>query len=344
LLPLVSTLAEEIIPSLVKEYGDEPSLAEPKTHANSLKLVSQCVHPTLSQISSRDLSFYVEKCSQAFLEMSSRELEVFAQNLFDQGLDIEVFCLDIIPQVSRALHDLWDKDIITFLDVTTVSWKIKRLINSLSPDYIKPDAAHMMPAVNRFQVLVATAPGAQHTLGPLLVSQYLQRKGWHLLPGFEHEEGELLSLVSDNWIDLICISVSLSTEVPRLRSWVEKIKSKSKNAQIQCIVGGPLLAIEPDLVSSIGAHASCKTPRDVHTLGLKMVRVHRKLRKLHLLSATELSGAVVVQNDETHADVSTVEVQVNSVTQKLSKLNAKAPKKLKTRKSKKTTEGLDSLS
>ena len=300
MLPLVSTLAGEIIPSLIKEHGEESCSHAAKTKAstNSLKLVSQCVHQPLAEISQRDLSYFVEKCSQAFLEMSSVELEVFAQNLFDQGLDIEVFYLDIIPQVARSLHYLWEKDIITFFDVTRSSWNMKRLISSLSPDFIKPDAAHMMPAVNRFQVLVATAPGAQHTLGPLLVSQYLQRKGWHLLPGFDHEEKELLALVSNNWIDLICISVSLTTEVPKLKSWVAKIKSKSKNVHIQCIVGGPLLALEPELVSLIGAHAASKTPRDAHTLGLKMVRVHRKLRKLHLLSAAELSGAVAVKNND----------------------------------------------
>ena len=104
-------------------------------------------------------------------------------------------------------------------------------------------------------------------------------------------------MVSKNWIDLICVSVSLSTEVPRLKAWISKIKQKSKNVHIQCIVGGPLLALEPDLVSSIGADTSCKNPRDAHSIGLKMVRVHRKLRKLHLLTAAELSGDVAYVNE-----------------------------------------------
>ena len=297
LLPLVSTLASEIIPSLIREHGGVNGEDEAERNPQSLKLVSQCVHQPFAEISSFDFSYYAQKCSDALLEMNVEELVVFARNLFDQGLDIEVFYLDIIPWVARNLHDLWEEDQITFFDVTRATWNIKRLIFALSPDFIKPDTAHMMPAVNRFQVLVASAPGAQHTLGPLLVSQYLQRKGWHLVPGYDHEEKELLSLVSKNWIDLICVSVSLSTEVPRLRAWISKIKQKSKNVHIQCIVGGPLLALEPDLVSSIGADTSCKNPRDAHSIGLKMVRVHRKLRKLHLLTAAELSGDVAYVNE-----------------------------------------------
>jgi len=298
LLPLVSTLASEIIPSLIKEHVGDPGEDVSHHTVKSLKLVSQCDLEPIDGISKKDLRYFADKCANALLELNSEQLEEFAQNLFEQGLDMEVFYLDIIPLVARELHDYWDKDEITFFDVTRATWSIKRLIYSLSPQFIKPDTAHMMPAVNRFQVLVATAPGAQHTLGPLLVSQYLQRKGWHLLPGFDHDEAELLNLVSDHWIDLICISVSLSSETPRLKSWVAKIKARSKNAHIQCIVGGPLLAIEPELVNSIGAHASCAHPRDAHSVGLKLVRVHRKLRKLHLLSAAELSGSVSVKFED----------------------------------------------
>jgi len=289
LLPIVSTLASEIIPDLVREHV---GLAEGNARAddsNSVKLVSRCKHPELSALSAQELCDYAESCCNACLELSSEELVLFAENLFSQGLNIELLYLDIIPPAIRLLHDKWERDEISFLDVTTATWNVKRLIFNLSPEFIRPDESSLVPGTNRFQALVTSAAGAKHTLGPLIVSQYLQRKGWSVLPGFDHQEKVILELVANHWVDLFCVSISVSNQLPGLKSWISAVRAKSKNPGIQFLVGGPLIALQPELIEELGADLVCKNVRDVHTLGMKLVSVSRKAKKLNQIPAVELT-------------------------------------------------------
>jgi len=290
LLPLVSTLANEIIPDLLREHSGPGLQDAPVGDTGSAKMISSCKHPRTEVLSAQDINSYAESCCHASLELSSEDLVQYARNLFEQGLDIEDFYLDIIPPSIRLLHDLWEKDQISFLDVTTATWSMKRLIFALSPDFIMPSETSIAPGSNRFQVLVTSAAEAKHTMGPLIVSQYLQRKGWSVLPGFDHQEKALLELVASHWVDLYCISISVSSQVPGLKAWISKIKSTSQNPGIQFLVGGPLIALQPELIDQLGADLICKTVREVHTLGMKLVSVHRKARKLNQLNAIELTN------------------------------------------------------
>ena len=289
LLPLVSTLATTVIPKLVRELGHTAVEGSTDTSDDGFKLVSRCQHSPIEKLSKEGLWAQAESCLKACLELNSAELHAYILDLLSNGLDMEELYLDIFPLAIGMLHDHWEEDQVSFLDITRVTWSIKRLLFVLSPEFIKPNETSWVPQMNRFQVLVCVAPNAQHTIGPLLVSQYLQRKGWLILPGIDHSENEILELVSKNWVDLFCVSISLKSEIPRLKTWIEKVRFQSKNKDIQCVVGGSLLAFEPQLELQLGADVACNNPRDLHTLGMKLVKVHRKVRKLSLQSVEELS-------------------------------------------------------
>jgi methanogenic corrinoid protein MtbC1 len=284
----VSTLAHKIIPSLIKEHamqGESGAL-----NAGALRLVSQCPHQVVPTLSQKELARQAKKCTQACLDMSFEGFKDYSLRLFERGFDQEVYYLDVIPAAIKALHDLWEQDEISFLDVTRATLSIKRLIIALSHDFTRPDSNTLMSGAYKYQALVTTAQGAQHTLGPMLVSQFLERKGWHVVAGIDHPEKEIIQLVSQQWIDLLCVSVSQSNDVPKLKALIAKAKSRSKNSHLQCVVGGPLMALKPELVNELNADANCSNARDVHSIGLKLVRVYRKLRKLHLVTASELSS------------------------------------------------------
>jgi len=296
LLPLVSTLATEIVPTLVRELGRFTEDGAKATGVDGPKMSNLCQHDSKAHGNDLPLSVLSEQCIQACLELNKKELYLWCKGQISQGLDIEVLYLDVIPQAIRSLHDLWEEDQVSFLDVTRATWNIKRLLYTLSPEFIQPHEETLIPQLNRFQAIICAAPGSQHTLGPLLVSQFLQRKGWLVVPGIDHSEKEVLELVSERWVDLFCVSISLRSEIPRLRSWIQKVRSKSKNIYIQCVVGGSLLNFEPKLQSLLGADAATSSPRDLHNLGVKLVKVHRKVRKLNFQSVEELTQAQFVHS------------------------------------------------
>ena len=290
LSPLFTSLVSEIIPSLVRVSAQGSMAQSPPPLSTSLTLVSQCRHPSsLEQEPGLDLTIHVEQCTRACLELTVGEFFEFAHNLVARGLDIEVFYLDVIPQAIRFLHDLWARDEITFLEVTQASWTMKRFVMLNSPEFVRPDVLTLAPSAQRFQAMVCIAPGSQHTLGALLVSQYLQRKGWHLLPNFDRTEKEIFQLVSTQWVDLLCVSASTNADLPWLKSMIKRVKSLSVNQDIQCLLGGPVVAWESGLQDELGVHAICHNVREAHTVGMKLVRVHRKVRKLNALTAAQLS-------------------------------------------------------
>jgi len=290
LSPLFTSLVSEIIPSLVRVSAPSSLAQSPPPLSTSLALVSQCRHPSsLDREPGLDLTLHVEQCTRACLALTVDEFLEFAHNLFARGLDIEVFYLDVIPQAIRFLHDLWASDEITFLEVTQASWTMKRFVMLNSPEFVRPDVLTLAPSAQRFQAMVCIAPGSQHTLGALLVSQYLQRKGWHLLPHIDRTEKEIFQLVSTQWVDLLCVSASTNADLPWLKSMIKRVKSLSVNQDIQCLLGGPVVAWETGLQDELGVHGVCHNAREAHTVGMKLVRVHRKVRKLNALTAAQLS-------------------------------------------------------
>ena len=285
-----------IVPTLVRELGRSVLDGNNDSSRGGPKMSNLCQHEGKGDAIDMPLSVLSKNCIQACLELDAKELHGWCQKLVAEGLDIEVLYLDVIPHAIRSLHDLWDEDQVSFLDVTRATWNIKRLLFTMSPEFIKPSEETLIPQLNRFQAVICSAPGSQHTLGPLLVSQFLQRKGWLVIPGIDHSEKQVLELVSKTWVDLFCVSISLSSEIPRLRSWIQKVRSKSKNIYIQCVVGGPLLDLEPKLQARLGADAATASPRELHNLGVKLVKVHRKVRKLNFQSVEELSQAQFVHS------------------------------------------------
>ena len=186
-----------------------------------------------------------------------------------------------VEQCSRASLDLTADEFLVYAQGT--------LAAGLDIEVFYLDVLTLTPMAHRFQAMVSMADGSQHTLGPLLVSQYLQRKGWNVTPGFERSEKDILQLVSTQWVDLFCVSASTSSDLPGLQLLIKRVKSVSKNQDIQCLLGGPVVAWEQELQARMGVHGLCYNAREAHSLGLKLVRIHRKVRKLNALTATELS-------------------------------------------------------
>jgi methanogenic corrinoid protein MtbC1 len=287
---LFKSLADELIPNLIRvttQNGSSGAVALPNPGST---LLSQCQHAIQSDPPpTADLIQVAQLCCQSSLELGSEEFSAVALNWVSEGLDIEVLYLDVIPMAVRHLHDLWAQDEITFYDVTRATWIVKQFIFRTSAEFVRPDLETLAPTAHRFQALVLIPPGCQHTLAALLVSQYLQRKGWMVLPGIEHEENQLLHWLEGHWVDLMCVSVSMTGDAHWLKTFIQRVKKTSKNPDIQCLIGGPLVALQPGLLEKVGAHAVCTHAREAHTLGLQLVRVHRKVRKLNTKTAFELS-------------------------------------------------------
>jgi methanogenic corrinoid protein MtbC1 len=86
-----------------------------------------------------------------------------------------------------------------------------------------------------------------------MVSEFFRRAGWDVWSDPCASEGDLAALVRSEWFDLIGLSVGMDGHVEPLRSVVLGLRRASRNPSVGIMVGGPILAGRPQLVSEVAA-------------------------------------------------------------------------------------------
>ncbi len=174
----------------------------------------------------------------------------FVGALRERGVGLEQVYLGLIAPVARRLGALWEDDACDFAQVTLGLWRLQNLVFDLAPQL--PAAWAARPESPR-RALLAAAPGSQHTLGLLMVSEFFRRAGWDVWSDPCASEGDLAALVRSEWFDLIGLSVGMDGHVEPLRSVVLGLRRASRNPSVGIMVGGPILAGRPQLVSEVAA-------------------------------------------------------------------------------------------
>jgi methanogenic corrinoid protein MtbC1 len=98
-------------------------------------------------------------------------------------------------------------------------------------------------------------PGEQHTLGVIIVAEFLLRDGWRVLVGAPWTESDLLAMVSSESFDVIGFSVGCENRLASLKREIRRLRTASRNPNVRIMVGGKVFVDQPDMVSRVGADA-----------------------------------------------------------------------------------------
>ncbi|MCZ8096655.1 MAG: cobalamin B12-binding domain-containing protein [Burkholderiaceae bacterium] len=192
----------------------------------------------------------VESFTQMVLRDEVDACAGFVGALRERGIGLEQVYLGLVAPVARRLGVLWEEDACDFAQVTLGLWRLQNLVFELAPQL--PLAWSARPDVPA-RALLAAAPGSQHTLGLLIVSEFFRRAGWDVWSDPCASEGDLAALVRSEWFDLIGLSVGMDGHVEPLRSVILGLRRASRNPDVGIMVGGPILANRPQLVSEVAA-------------------------------------------------------------------------------------------
>lgn len=199
--------------------------------------------------------------------------EAYARSLLTQDFDIESLYLDTIPETARLFHDWWEADDIDFIQVTSGIFRLEELVYSLSAEFVmglqKPKPA------NSFSALLVRPPGAQHSLGLLLLSQYFKRYGWQVFSANQFTEEDMAVAVRSEWVDLLGISVSEDRQIPTLKKTIALLRKQSGNPHMLVMAGGPLLRLQPNLADLVGADFSCLRADQAHAQALEKIQQYQ---------------------------------------------------------------------
>lgn len=199
---------------------------------------------------------------EAFSELLVRDeveaCEAFVAALRERGVALEDVYLGLLAPAARRLGLLWCSDHCDFGAVTLGLWRLQSLVFDLSPQL--PLSHPDRPGGPR-RVLLAVAPGSQHTFGLLMVGEFFRRAGWDVWSDPSASQADLVSVVRSDWFDLIGISVGHDGHLALSRSVILALRRALRNPTVGVLVGGPVTADHPELAAEVGADLAVSDAR-----------------------------------------------------------------------------------
>lgn len=142
-----------------------------------------------------------------------------------------------IPEAARRLGQAWEDDTITFADVTIGTVRLQSLLRDISADW-GADARKV--ATKGGTVLLLLPEKEHHTLGPLVVTGQLRRRGVSVCLQLVTEDGEWKAMLRKRHFDGVIISVGWEGKLAAASDLVKTIKQLTKG-KMPVAVGGAVL-------------------------------------------------------------------------------------------------------
>lgn len=161
---------------------------------------------------------------------------------------IESVCFDLLAPAARHLGELWVEDLCTFTDVTIGMLHLQHALHGVVPPHLGT-----VEGFRRRRILLAPAPGEQHTFGLAMVQTFFMRAGWQVTALAGCTAAELQSAVATHWFGVLGLSVGSEARLGALETMLGTLRMASRNGGLAVIVGGPIFAAAPALAASIGA-------------------------------------------------------------------------------------------
>lgn len=173
----------------------------------------------------------------------------FVQELLADGVTVEAIYLDLLAPAARELGTRWEDDECSFVDVTVAMGRVHRVLRELSQAFQADGAV----AEHAGQVLLTCLPGEQHTLGLIMVAEFLIRDGFRVHIGSPWSESDLLDLIRTEWFDVVGFSAGCESRLSTLKREIQRLRAVSRNPRLQVLVGGQIFSLDSSLVERVGA-------------------------------------------------------------------------------------------
>jgi methanogenic corrinoid protein MtbC1 len=178
--------------------------------------------------------------------------DFFVQSLMAQGLGSDAIFLHLLAPAARHLGYLWEEDLCDFTQVTIGLIKMQKITLRLGSEFQEKRKGPM----EGMRALFAPVPGSLHTLGVLMVSDFFRREGWQVWMELGSSQAILLAAVEKDWFQVVGLSVGTEDHVDSLANTIRAIRVASANRDVKILIGGPLVALSPNLYKDVGADAA----------------------------------------------------------------------------------------
>lgn len=174
------------------------------------------------------------------------------------GVSLDAIFLELFAPTARHLGKLWEEDLCDFTEVTVGLGTLQSLLRQFSPAF-RTDSE---PSSGQFRVLLAPAPGEQHTFGLFMVEEFFRSEGWHVTSDPALSESEMARMVRSVSYDIVGFSLSCADLLDRLGSAIRSVRKSSRNRSVVILVGGTVFVERPELAVTVGADGTAADGSD----------------------------------------------------------------------------------
>lgn len=173
------------------------------------------------------------------------------QRLRAAGVDVDRLYVDLLAPAARRLGVMWTADEVDFVDVTVALSRLQQILHTLSG----VGGPTMTVADPRKRILLAPAPGEQHTFGLSMVGSIFGEAGWSVTIARGTAQ-DVLRLLRRETFGVVGFSLSCELKIEALASTIRKVRKATRNPAIGVLVGGRVFAEKPETAVLIGADAT----------------------------------------------------------------------------------------
>lgn len=178
---------------------------------------------------------------------------------FTDGCLIDV----CIVQAARRIGMDWVEDRLCFVDVSIAAARLQGLLRTLCRTWRADDARRGAAAT----LLVVSAPGTQHTLGPSLVAAQLRQRGYSVGLLLAAAPGAVRTYLRRAPADAVFVSCDHTERLVNLRPVVTEAREAQPGVRV--VVGGPGLTEGSEACRTTGAdHATSDLEEALTRCGL----------------------------------------------------------------------------
>jgi methylmalonyl-CoA mutase cobalamin-binding subunit len=126
---------------------------------------------------------------------------------------------------------------------------LQQLLHEFSAEFLQEDPQER----NGWSLLLITEPGAQHSMGLFMLSEFFKQAGWTVTLCVPQDVAEFKHVCQSDWFDAVGVSISTDRHLQTLSTLLRQLKDSSSNPNLCLFLGGPMAMREPMLLSNIPA-------------------------------------------------------------------------------------------
>jgi hypothetical protein len=207
---------------------------------------------------------------EAFVSMCIAEepllANAYVQQMMAEGTSQETIFLQLITPAARLLGQQWDDGLIDFIEVTHGLVRLQSITHEIG--YANQGGPLVSGDVKR--IMIASAPGSEHLLGPSIVTEFFRKEGWQVVLEVSPSALELEQSARREWFDAIGLSISIQSQLEGLGDLVQRIRKSSLNPRTVIMLGGPIFTVMDLKASDFGVDGISTDAQQAVVLALSL--------------------------------------------------------------------------